>query len=84
MTHVYEVLRQKELQLSLVRKQIDCLRIVAPLLSEDSDQTTDTGQEEQSEDPISPPQETGTGSSLFSSVGNSRRRFWKIGKRSRE
>lgn len=83
MANAYEVLRQKELELSLVRKQIDCLRIVAPLLSEDSDPTIDTGQEEQGEDPIPLAQETGT-DSLFSSTGNSRSRFWKFGKRSRE
>jgi hypothetical protein len=82
MTNAYEVLRQKELELSLVRKQIDSLRIVAPLLADDSDQTTDTVLEDGSEDPISQAPDT-EGDNLFSSVGNARSRFWKFGKRSR-
>ena len=35
MKDVYEVLRQKELALSRLEKEIEALRVAAPLLSED-------------------------------------------------
>jgi len=35
MKNVYEVLRQKELEISQLEKQVDALRVVAPLISED-------------------------------------------------
>ena len=34
MKNVYEVLRQKELELSRLEKEVEALRIAAPLLSE--------------------------------------------------
>jgi hypothetical protein len=36
MKNAYEILRQKEADLARVRQQIECLRVVAPLLSEES------------------------------------------------
>jgi hypothetical protein len=35
MKNIYEVLRQKELQISQLEKEVEALRVVAPLLSED-------------------------------------------------
>jgi hypothetical protein len=35
MKNVYEVLRQKELEVSRLKQEVEALRIVAPLLSED-------------------------------------------------
>ena len=35
MKNVYEVLRQKELELTRLEKEVEALRIAAPLLSED-------------------------------------------------
>ena len=35
MKDAYEVLRQKEAELASIRHEIDCLRIAAPLLSEE-------------------------------------------------
>jgi hypothetical protein len=35
MKNVYEVLRQKELELSRLEKEVEALRVVAPLLSEE-------------------------------------------------
>lgn len=35
MKNVHEVLRQKEADLNLVREQVESLRLVAPLLSEE-------------------------------------------------
>ena len=36
MKNVYEVLRQKELELSRLEKEVEALRVAAPLLSDDS------------------------------------------------
>lgn len=40
MKNVYEVLRQKESDLSLVRTQVESLRLVLPLLGIDDDDLT--------------------------------------------
>jgi hypothetical protein len=37
MKNVYEVLRQKELEVSRLEKEVEALRIAAPLLSEDGE-----------------------------------------------
>ena len=37
MKNVYEVLRQKELEISQLKKEVEALRVAAPLLSEDHD-----------------------------------------------
>jgi hypothetical protein len=42
MKNVYEVLRQKELELSRLEKEVEALRVAAPLLSDDKDVTSDT------------------------------------------
>jgi hypothetical protein len=36
MKNVYEVLRQKELELARLEKEVEALRVAAPLLSDDS------------------------------------------------
>ena len=41
MKNVYEVLRQKELEVSRLEKEVDALRVVAPLLSEDGEANND-------------------------------------------
>jgi len=38
MKNVYEVLRQKELELTRLEKEVDALRVAAPLLSEEKEQ----------------------------------------------
>jgi len=38
MKNVYEVLRQKELELARLEKEVEALRIAAPLLSEEKEQ----------------------------------------------
>jgi hypothetical protein len=35
--NIYEVLREKELQKARVEREVECLQIVAPLLSEESE-----------------------------------------------
>lgn len=42
MKNVYEVLRQKELELSRLEKEVEALRIAAPLLSEDKELNSET------------------------------------------
>ena len=41
MKNVYEVLRQKELEMTLLEKEVEALRVAAPLLSDDKDITAD-------------------------------------------
>jgi len=42
MKNVYEVLRQKELELSRLEKEVEALRVAAPLLSDDKDSMSDS------------------------------------------
>jgi hypothetical protein len=42
MKNVYEVLRQKELELARLEKEVEALRIAAPLLSEERESTQET------------------------------------------
>lgn len=42
MKNVYEVLRQKELELARLEKEVEALRVAAPLLSDDKDAISDT------------------------------------------
>ena len=42
MKNVYEVLREKEAQLRQVQIEVDALRVVAPLLSEESESENDS------------------------------------------
>ena len=42
MKDVYEVLRQKELEISTLQIEVEALRIVAPLLSEDEESVYDS------------------------------------------
>ena len=39
MKNVYEVLRQKEMELTRLEKEVEALRLVAPLLSEEKEMT---------------------------------------------
>ena len=41
MKNVYEVLRQKELELTGLEKEVEALRVAAPLLSDDKDTSTE-------------------------------------------
>jgi hypothetical protein len=42
MKNVYEVLRQKELEMAKLEKEVEALRVAAPLLSDDKDIASDT------------------------------------------
>jgi hypothetical protein len=42
MKNVYEVLRQKEMELTRLEKEVEALRLVAPLLSEEKEMNADT------------------------------------------
>jgi hypothetical protein len=41
MKNVYEVLRQKEMELTRLEKEVEALRLVAPLLSEEKEASSD-------------------------------------------
>ena len=41
MKNVYEVLRQKEMELTRLEKEVEALRLVAPLLSEEKEAASD-------------------------------------------
>jgi hypothetical protein len=41
MKNVYEVLRQKELELARLEKEVEALRVAAPLLSDDKEAVMD-------------------------------------------
>jgi hypothetical protein len=41
MKNVYEVLRQKELEVSRLKKEVEALRVAAPLVSEDGEAKDD-------------------------------------------
>jgi len=41
MKNVYEVLRQKEMELTRLEKEVEALRLVAPLLSEEKESPSD-------------------------------------------
>jgi hypothetical protein len=42
MKNVYEVLRQKELELARLEKEVEALRVAAPLLSDDKELATES------------------------------------------
>jgi hypothetical protein len=42
MKNVYEVLRQKEMELTRLEKEVEALRLVAPLLSEEKEMASET------------------------------------------
>lgn len=42
MKNVYEVLRQKEMELTRLEKEVEALRLVAPLLSEEKEGATES------------------------------------------
>jgi hypothetical protein len=42
MKNVYEVLRQKELELARLEKEVEALRVAAPLLSDDKEIASET------------------------------------------
>ena len=45
MKNVYEVLRQKELEVSKLGKEVEALRVVAPLLTEEGEPEADSTQQ---------------------------------------
>lgn len=90
MKDAYELLQQKQAELARVRKEIESLNIVAPLLSDD--RISDDPAPNPDESPASSLSDTisrlsGSAArnvdNLFSSVGTSRSGFWSSLKRAR-
>lgn len=74
MKEVLELLTEKETELQRVRKQVDSLRAVIPLLA------NDRFEPESNRKPVSNVQATGS-EGLSSSRVNSKSSFWSIAKR---
>ena len=84
MKDVFLILRQKESDLARLRIEIDSLRLVAPLLAEETSRENEIDlASSESEESFPDPQHTGTDGPL-SSFGNSESRFWGLIKKSRE
>ena len=65
MKNVYEVLRQKEMELARLEKEVEALRLVAPLLSEEkesADPAKSFGMGQPQQQPIRIPQAAAVGS----------------------
>ena len=79
MKGVYEVLQQKEAHLARVRHEIESLRVVAALLSDDIGSDELTKKRSSAETTLdSDPDSEATGTDgLFSSIPGSRPSFWK-------
>ncbi len=56
MKNVYEVLRQKEMELTRLEKEVEALRLVAPLLSEEKEINSDMGKPTLAQAVNGPPQ----------------------------
>ncbi len=57
MRNVYEVLRQKELELARLEKEVEALRVAAPLLSEEKEVTVEASNNKPTLAPTSLPQQ---------------------------
>ena len=55
MKNVYEVLRQKELELTRLEKEVEALRLVAPLLADEAKETMDAAKPTMAATPASQP-----------------------------
>src|SRR2546426_5266060 len=73
MRNAQELLTEKETELERVRKEIESLRAVIPLLA-------DLEEPEPGHEPVPSVQATGT-DGLFASAADSKPKFWSIGKR---
>lgn len=69
---VYEILRQKEMDCARLQKEIEALRLVIPLLTEE-ESTREPAEEHENV----APDKTGTDGLLSSPPGNSEWRFWR-------
>ena len=76
-----EVLRQKEEDVARVRREIECLRLVASLLSDESTSDEQSRKKEsvgeKTFDLDASSEATGT-DGLFSAIADSRQSFWKV------
>jgi len=79
MKNAYEVLQQKETDLARVRHEVESLRIVAPLLSDDSEEMTKK-RAKSAEETLDPSSEKATGTDDLGSSMNPapRPRSWNI------
>lgn len=79
MKNVHDVLRQKEVDLARLQNEIEALRLVIPLLTDERPTSETEGQEPQEQEAgsVSTPESTGTDGPTFLSIGHSESSFWK-------
>lgn len=81
MKNAYEVLRSKEMELIRLRREIDALRTVIPLL--DVDELEEKSHEDNPGEQLSESQSTGTEGPVFA-VDTSESKLWSFARRLRE
>lgn len=78
MKDAYEVLRQKEADLVRIRHEVSSLKIVAPLLTDDSEESQNDEEAKDNDGGSLPSASAATGTDgLFSYSGPSRPGIWK-------
>lgn len=81
MKNAFEVLRFKEMEMIRLRKEVDALRTVIPLL--DVDELGEKSPEGNADEQLSEQQSTGTEGPVFS-VEGSESKLWSFARRLRE
>ncbi len=81
MKNAYEVLRFKEMDMIRLRKEVEALRTVIPLLEEDA--LEHQSHEETADEPLFESQPTGTEGPIFSAE-TSESKLWSFARRLRE
>jgi hypothetical protein len=73
---VYEILRQKEMDCARLQTEIEALRLVIPLLTDEECTPQQEGQEQENVAPY----KTGTDGPFSSPIGHTEWSFWKRGR----
>lgn len=78
MKDIHELLREKEMECARIQRQIDALRMVIPLLEEQSHPDVEgRKQPEREGGSVAEADSTGTEGPSFSSLGQSDSSFWR-------
>jgi hypothetical protein len=80
MKNAYEVLRFKEMEMIRLRKEVDALRTVIPMIEDD--ELPGESQNDSGDEPVSESQPTGTDGAVFSEASESK--LWSFARRFRE
>jgi hypothetical protein len=80
MKNAFEVLRFKELEMIRLRKEVDALRTVIPLIEDD---TFNEGSQNEAGETLSGSESTGTEGAMFATEGSGSK-LWSFARRFRE